>query len=186
MKKHVISAAVATVFAVVTTAAYADDTTPPVKSEITVKGGTINFEGSVVNAACGVDAGSSNLTVRLGQFRMADFEKQGDETGRIPFSIKLHSCDPSVASMAAITFNGTASDADNTAFALQGAGAAKNVALKITDASSKAVTPGQKSSAMPLIEGENELNYNASLIATGDEVSAGSANVTTNFMVTYS
>ncbi len=32
-----------------------------------------------------------------------------------------------------------------------------------------------------LIEGENQLNYNASLISTDDTVKAGSANVTTNF-----
>ncbi|MCD4638034.1 fimbrial protein, partial [Proteus mirabilis] len=91
-----------------------------------------------------------------------------------------------VSSLAAITFNGTASDGDATAFALQGSGAATNVALKITDSSSKNVVPGQPSSTQKLIEGENQLNYNASLISTDDTVKAGSANVTTNFMVTYS
>lgn len=186
MKKLLLSAIITSAMAIIATSALAEDTGTPAPTEVTVNGGTINFEGSVVNAACGVDSSSSNQTVRLGQFRVAEFTKKGDETGRIPFSIKLNNCDITVSSLAAITFNGTASDGDATAFALQGSGAATNVALKITDSSSKNVVPGQPSSTQKLIEGENQLNYNASLISTDDTVKAGSANVTTNFMVTYS
>ena len=170
MKKLLLSAIITSAMAIIATPALAEDTGTPAPTEVTVNGGTINFEGSVVNAACGVDSSSSNQTVRLGQFR----------------SIKLNNCDITVSSLAAITFNGTASDGDATAFALQGSGAATNVALKITDSSSKNVVPGQPSSTQKLIEGENQLNYNASLISTDDTVKAGSANVTTNFMVTYS
>ncbi|CRL63930.1 MULTISPECIES: fimbrial protein [Proteus] len=186
MKKLLLSAIITSAMAVIVAPAFAEDTGTPAPTEVTVNGGTVNFEGSVVNAACGVDSSSANQTVRLGQFRVAEFTKKGDETGRIPFSIKLNNCDITVSTLAAITFNGTASDGDASAFALQGSGAATNVALKITDSSSKNVIPGQPSTTQKLIEGENQLNYNASLVSTDDTVKAGSANVTTNFMVTYS
>ncbi|HDZ8912417.1 TPA: hypothetical protein RUX44_000726 [Aeromonas hydrophila] len=152
-------------------------------TSVTVNGGTIHFLSAVVNAACGVDANSINQTIQLGQFRLGDFNKKGDETSHIPFSIKLHSCDPEVASTASITFTGN-SDGDN--FLLQGAGAAKNIALKITDSKNNPVIPYKPSTEINLIDGQNELNYSASLVSTSDEVSAGSANVVTNFLVTYS
>lgn len=179
MKKLLLSAILTSTMAAIATPALAATTT-------TVNGGSVNFEGSVVNAACGVDSSSSNQTVRLGQFRVAEFAAKGDETGRIPFSIKLNNCDTTVSANAAITFNGTASSGDANAFALQGAGAAENIALKITDSTSAIVAPNQASTTQKLIDGENQLNYNASLISTEDAVKAGSANVTTNFMVTYS
>lgn len=37
----------------------------------TVNGGTIHFQGEVVNAACAVDTGSTDQTVQLGQVRTA-------------------------------------------------------------------------------------------------------------------
>ncbi|EPM8540066.1 fimbrial protein [Proteus mirabilis] len=88
MKKLLLSAIITSAMAIIATPALAEDTGTPAPTEVTVNGGTINFEGSVVNAACGVDSSSSNQTVRLGQFRVAEFTKKGDETGRIPFSIK--------------------------------------------------------------------------------------------------
>ncbi|WP_100159010.1 fimbrial protein [Proteus columbae] len=178
MKKLLLSAIITSTIGVMASPALAATT-------VTVNGGSVNFEGAVVNAACGVDSSSSNQTVRLGQFRVAEFTAKGDETGRIPFSIKLNNCDTTVSANAAITFNGTAST-DANAFALQGADAAENIALKITDSTNTVVVPNNASTTQKLIDGENQLNYNASLISTEDTVKAGSANVTTNFMVTYS
>lgn len=193
MKKLIISSLVAASLAAVSMPTFAGlEETPPGENndgkpqQVTVHGGTIHFEASVVNAACAVDANSINQTVQLGQFKLSDFSKKGDETSRIPFSIKLNSCDPEVASTAAITFVGTPADSEQDVFALQGAGAAKNIALKLVDSQNKQIAPGQVSTGVELIDGSNELNYSASLISTSDEVSAGNANAVTNFMVTYS
>ena len=52
-----------------------------------VDGGTIHFEGELVNAACSVNTDSSEQTVNLGQYRTAKFTKIGDTTSNIPFNI---------------------------------------------------------------------------------------------------
>ncbi len=49
-------------------AAVAADPTP-----VSVSGGTIHFEGKLVNAACAVSTKSADQTVTLGQYRTASF-----------------------------------------------------------------------------------------------------------------
>lgn len=87
-------------------AAVAADPTP-----VSVSGGTIHFEGKLVNAACAVSTKSADQTVTLGQYRTASFTAIGDTTAQVPFSIVLNDCDPKVAATAAVAFSG---QADNT------------------------------------------------------------------------
>lgn len=87
-------------------AAVAADPTP-----VSVSGGTIHFEGKLVNAACAVSTKSADQTVTLGQYRTASFTAIDDTTAQVPFSIVLNDCDPKVAATAAVAFSG---QADNT------------------------------------------------------------------------
>lgn len=73
-------------------AAVAADPTP-----VSVSGGTIHFEGKLVNAACAVSTKSADQTVTLGQYRTASFTAIGNTTAQVPFSIVLNDCDPKVA-----------------------------------------------------------------------------------------
>ncbi len=76
-------------------AAVAVDPTP-----VSVSGGTIHFEGKLVNAACAVTK-SADQTVTLGQYRTASFTAIGNTTAQVPFSIVLNDRDPKVAANAA-------------------------------------------------------------------------------------
>ncbi|EED7584969.1 type 1 fimbrial protein subunit FimA, partial [Salmonella enterica subsp. enterica] len=78
-------------------AAVAADPTP-----VSVSGGTIHFEGKLVNAACAVSTKSADQTVTLGQYRTASFTAIDDTTAQVPFSIVLNDCDPKVAATAAV------------------------------------------------------------------------------------
>lgn len=80
-------------------AAVAADPTP-----VSVSGGTIHFEGKLVNAACAVSTKSADQTVTLGQYRTASFTAIDDTTAQVPFSIVLNDCDPKVAATAAVAF----------------------------------------------------------------------------------
>nr|VUD26840.1 major type 1 subunit fimbrin (pilin) [Salmonella sp. NCTC 7297] len=64
---------------------------------VSVSGGTIHFEGKLVNAACAVSTKSADQTVTLGQYRTASFKAVGDTTAQVPFTIILNDCDPKVA-----------------------------------------------------------------------------------------
>ncbi|HAZ7342804.1 TPA: fimbrial protein, partial [Escherichia coli] len=67
-----------------------------------VDGGTIHFEGELVNAA------SADQVVTLGQYRTDIFNAVGNTSALIPFTIQLNDCDPVVAANAAVAFSGQA------------------------------------------------------------------------------
>ena len=78
-------------------------------SSSTVQGGTVEFKGSVVDAACAVTADTSNQIVNMGQVRLAALTgKDSVANQKTPFSIKLADCDTTVASQASVTFDGNA------------------------------------------------------------------------------
>ncbi|MCX5469034.1 type 1 fimbrial major subunit FimA [Acinetobacter nematophilus] len=157
---------------------------------VTVKGGTVNFTGELVNAACAVSTASSNQTVSLGQYRTARLAKAGDKTAPVPFSIKLSDCDPTVQKTAAIAFQGTAAEGGTNLLGLSASSAngtvAKNVGLQITDHTAKAlgITGAAFSTPQALLDGENALQFNAYYVATGI-ATAGDANASATFTVKY-
>lgn len=71
-----------------------------------VDGGTIHFEGELVNAACSVNTDSADQVVTLGQYRTDIFNAVGNTSALIPFTIQLNDCDPVVAANAAVAFSG--------------------------------------------------------------------------------
>jgi len=78
-------------------------------SSSTVNGGTVEFKGSVVDAACAVTADTTNQVVNMGQVRLAAFTgKDSVANQKTPFTIKLADCDTTIASQASVTFDGNA------------------------------------------------------------------------------
>lgn len=55
-----------------------------------VDGGTIHFEGELVNAACSVNTDSADQVVTLGQYRTDIFNAVGNTSALIPFTIQLN------------------------------------------------------------------------------------------------
>ena len=54
-----------------------------------VDGGTIHFEGELVNAACSVNTDSADQVVTLGQYRTDIFNAVGNTSALIPFTAIL-------------------------------------------------------------------------------------------------
>lgn len=73
---------------------------------VTVKGGDVEFQGAVVNAACAVDAGSEDLTVEMGQVRSNEFHGLGSWTDPQAFTITLKDCDTTVSQQVSVAFRG--------------------------------------------------------------------------------
>lgn len=155
----------------------------------TVNGGTVRFEGEVVNAACAVDAGSVKQTVPLGQVKTATLSEAGKTSSAVGFKIQLDDCDTSVSTKATIAFSGVTVGADNpTALALESsaAGGATNVGVQVLDSAGKALAfdGASYSTAATLIDGTNILPFQARYIATGT-ATPGTANANANFKVQY-
>lgn len=178
---------------------FAEDSVESLAPEsVTVDGGKINFTGSIVAAPCAVDNSTDGQMVRLGQVAANQLASKGSTSSAVPFSIKLVGCDLSPLSgdttatgnytKASITFSGSSTDA--TTLALSGTGAgeyvARNVGIQIFQAN-KAVNVDGTSSTLSenIIAGENEIPFTASYVATDAEVTAGIANSSVDFKVSY-
>lgn len=156
-------------------------------SSSTVNGGTVEFKGSVVDAACAVTADTTNQVVNMGQVRLAAFTgKDSVANQKTPFTIKLADCDTTTISQASVTFDGNAAAGeagvlDNTS----GAGNAAGVGIQIYDKDGSALDLGTASQAVTLIDGDNTLNFSADYYQTADTATAGSVDTTATFNVTY-
>lgn len=157
----------------------------------TVQGGTIHFQGSVIDAACSINASDVDKVVIMGQIKASTFKNTADTLAdqKTPFTITLTDCDPTVAKQAAVTFNGS-SDGDaatqgvlaNTA----GLGGAAGVGLQIFDKDGSALPLGTLATAADLLEGDNTMNFSVDYISTRTEVGPGEVKADATFTVTYS
>ena len=177
MKKHVLAMVVAASMASgVMMNAQADTTT--------VSGGTVNFVGQVVNAACSVAADSVDQTVILSQVRTVKLTQSGMLANqKEDFNIKLEDCDTTVSQNAAVIFNAQQDATQPGAMAnTAGAGSAQNVALQLFGPDGKNLDLGTTSSAIGLINGENIIPLSVDYIAA----TPGNVASTATFQMVYS
>lgn len=183
MKRKLMTSSVIASLMLVAGAAVAAD-------PVSVSGGTVHFEGELVNAACAVSTQSSDQVVTLGQYRTASFTAVGDTTAQIPFSIVLNDCDPKVAATAAVAFSGQSDITNNNLLAVTSADngtAASGVGIEILDNTSTALKPDGAtfSTAQALVEGTNTLRFSARYKATATSATPGQANADATFIMKY-
>ncbi len=157
---------------------------------VSVSGGTVHFEGELVNAACAVSSQSADQVVTLGQYRTASFAAVGDTTAQIPFTIVLNDCDPKVAATAAVAFSGQTDATDTTLLAVTSANnsaTATGVGIEILDSASATLKPNGAtfSAAQALVEGTNTLRFSARYKATAVSATPGQANADATFIMKY-
>jgi len=146
---------------------------------VTVSGGTVNFVGQVVNAACSVAADSVDQTVTLSQVRTVKLTTVGMQANqKEDFKIVLEDCDATVNGQQDPAVEGSLA---NTA----GAGSAKNVALQLFGPDGQALNIGDTSSNVKLINGENIIPLSVDYVATG-AAEPGNVSSVATFQMVYS
>ena len=183
MKRKLLSSSVVASLMLVAGAAAAAD-------PVSVSGGTVHFEGQLVNAACAVSTQSANQVVTLGQYRTASFTAVDDTTAQVPFSIVLNDCDPDVAKTAAVAFSGQADNTNPKLLAVTSSDngtTAGGVGIEILDNTSTALKPdgASFSTAQALVEGSNTLRFSARYRATAASATPGQANADATFIMKY-
>src|SRR5690606_12160915 len=157
----------------------------------TVNGGRVNFEGELVSAACAVDMSSMNQTVHMGQVRTASFATTGATSSAVPFDIKLTGCapvgTPAAPQTVAVGFLGVTSSANPEALAISGgAGTATGLGIQIRDSAGNPVRMnGTPSTSHEINRDTMSIPFQASYISTAATVTAGTANATATFALTY-
>lgn len=180
MKKHIL--------ALVTAAALTGGICANAQADtVTVSGGSVDFVGQVVNAACSVAADSVDQTVILSQVRTVKLTQAGMMANqKEDFQIKLEDCDTSVSQNAAVIFNAQQDEAQPGTLAnTAGAGSAQNVALQLFGPDGKTLHLGTSSSTVKLINGENIIPLSVDYIATG-AATPGNVAATATFQMVYS
>lgn len=163
-----------------------------VASAAIVTGGTIHFTGQIINAACAVSADSVDQTVKMGQFRTANFSAVGSRSNAVPFTIKLEDCDTSISTTAATSFYGSLDANDPTVLTVSNiaggsAGTASGVGIEIADHTGRVVKPDGTafSTAQKLVDGSNVLSFTARYKSTKTSVTPGQADADATFKMQY-
>lgn len=148
-------------------------------------GGTVSFEGAIIEAACSIDPESVDQTVGLGQVAKSQLETGGSSSPEA-FKIKLKGCD--VASLTDKTVTSTFTGAESAAVpgALGIVGDAHGAGIMMVDGSGASIVLGTATKPQLLQDGNNELIFGAYLkgAATGD-ITPGEFTAVTNFSLAY-
>lgn len=152
--------------------------------------GTINFTGTIMDAACNVTTATKNQTVALGSVNRTAFNAAGDTAAPTKFSIVLENC-PTTVSKATVRFDGPIDSANTTLLALSPAGGgttnATGVAVGIYESDAATLIPiATKSKEHTLSStANNQLDFIAKYVSTAAAVTQGPANAATNFTIDY-
>ncbi|GAA3611763.1 fimbrial protein [Gibbsiella greigii] len=157
---------------------------------VTVDGGTLNFEGSVVTTACALSSSSATQSINMGQVGTPNLATAGTtlSTGK-EFTIQLTDCDTSVYTNIAITFTGVADANDPTTLAVGVAGNstyAQNLGIRFFNSSGTQVKLNEASTATALTGGSNILTFTAKYHTEKGSVTAGDASAVATYTLTYS
>lgn len=150
--------------------------------------GKITFEGTIIEAACSIDAKSIYQTIQMGAIAKHQLEAGGKSTP-VDFSIQLHDCDPSNLNngAATVSFNGiagSATDGLDKAMAITGVGS--GAAIGIMDIGGNAVLPNTPSKEMKLAVGDNLLEFKAFVQgSTNSNIVVGAFQSVANFVMDY-
>lgn len=153
--------------------------------------GKVTFNGTVVDAPCGIDAQSADQSIDFGQVSKVLLNNGGTSTPK-NFDIKLTDCDitgykaggANKAGTVSLTFSGVQAGADM----LQTVGTT-NTAILITDPHGKAVKfdGATATGVSSLVDGDNTIHFTALVKkdASGNDVAEGAFSAVANFNLSY-
>lgn len=148
--------------------------------------GEIQFQGSLVNAACGLAPNSSPLTVDFGEITTSSL-KDSAHAGNIQKNIELQGCDTTVAKTATVTYNPNTINPNDATLAAFTSGTANGAGIGMTDNGNKNVVWGQASTPVQLVNGATKIPFVAYLKAdsASGPVSPGAFQSSINFQIDY-
>lgn len=148
--------------------------------------GRINMQGAIIETACAIDTGSRYQTIDMATLPFGQIIREGRGQS-LAFRIHLVNCvlgriNPALPDWRRfqITFDGSP---DTGGFGVSGA--ARGVALQITDERGYIATPGEALPAVNIMPGEMLLNYSLRLVGNQQVLRAGDYYSTVRFKLDY-
>ncbi|WP_368540801.1 fimbrial protein [Enterobacter soli] len=149
--------------------------------------GTVNMDGKIEDNTCTVAQASADQSVTLGEIGSKDLRQAGDTSQPVAFSIDLQNCGAATTGVE-LTFTGSADATNPALLALsQDAGAASGLGVAIKDDKSTLIALNSPSRVYALdpSQTDNRLTFYAQYSATSSTVTAGAANATATFTLTW-
>ncbi|HEO9034751.1 MULTISPECIES: fimbrial protein [Serratia] len=148
--------------------------------------GHVNMQGTILDAACAIAAGSREQVIDLDIFPTAEIVRNGQGISH-PFSIELINCLLTASEIESqnsqrfqMTFDG---ETDGKSFSVQGE--AKGIALQIIDDRGNIATPGAPLSHEGFSLNEMQLSYSLRLISNNQPLHAGAYSSAVRFKLDY-
>ncbi|CAI1948404.1 MULTISPECIES: fimbrial protein [Serratia] len=148
--------------------------------------GRVNMEGSILDTACAIEAGSRDQSIEMSTVPVGQIIRDGSGTAR-PFTIHLINCvrtrpDPTLPDWQRfqVTFDG---ESRNGLFQVQGT--ARGVALQIRDAQGNVAVPGKPLPADDVRPGAMHLTYSLHLVGDKQVLRAGEYRSAIRFKLDY-
>lgn len=162
-------------------------------SSATAQDGQVNFTGKIIEAGCQINGSvTSTQDVKLGEVVKTAFTQSGDTAATTKFSLVLSECPGELLGKpVAVKYDGTPDTTNNDYLQLTSYGSdgiADGVAIQLLNSDGSALALGTASNAVTINEDaaeETNLDFYARYIATKTAVTAGDANGTVNFTLTY-
>lgn len=152
--------------------------------------GTIQFKGKITDATCAIEvidpiSGSNNNMIQLGNYATEYFTSAHIRTPARPFQLWIKDaskCGLSDGDKVSVTYTGLDGTAGDHFQIKQGVGAAGSIAVALRDRSGD-LKPDTPSVEYEITDGDNRLNFSASMIATAAAVTAGYVDSDIQFVV---
>ncbi|MGO3740634.1 fimbrial protein [Kerstersia sp.] len=172
MKKSVLSALLAVGLASAAGTAMAD-------------GGEIFFKGNITTSPCSIGGNSASINVPLGDISNNIFSAVGVKSPVRNFDIVLSGCDTSTLDTATFLFESV--NGSGVLLPLDNTSTADGVAIGLRPVGGQPVEFGNTTGiAFQLHDGDNRLQFEAYYESTAAAVTAGTANSSATYTVTYS
>lgn len=154
---------------------------------VTLPGGNMRFQGTVIAESCRVEAGDRQMTVRMGQISSNRFHDAGEDTRPVPFDIHLRDCSTAVSQRVGVAFRGVADGKDPDVLSVgEGPGVASGIGVALFDGENNLIPINSPPANWTrLYSGPTTLHFVAKYRATGHQVTGGVANAQAWFSLTY-
>lgn len=147
--------------------------------------GTITFTGDIVASTCKINGGTNDQTVALGKVSTTALKGAGTQAAGTLFTIALTGCGDTFTS-AQVKFDATKNTVNSDLIALSGDSTATGVGIGVFESDGVTyVTPYVATKAQAIKDGAATFSYVAKYVATGDTVTAGTANSSATFTIIY-
>ena len=133
----------------------------------------VKFSGTLVALPCTIPDSDRTIQVHMGTVNAHDLYLHQDMP-RVPFTLHLEDCDPTVDATVSVAFTGTEDIPGKLPGYLAMDGSAPGIAIGLENSNGEQIKVNHATPPLPLLAGNNELNFRAFIAGEPEAVKSRS------------